>query len=104
MFSRKKEKKQDLTFHTASKMLQHGLIWLWSVQDVIEREPLAICNVFREKNLIRKSKFFLAKKHFFKSEIEISTFQTQDIIWSGPLTWHTVNLALTMNCIGLLEA
>jgi len=27
----------------------------------------------------------------------ISPFKTQDIIWTGPLTWHTVNLTLIMN-------
>jgi len=60
--------------------------------------PFALCDFYRKNTfLIRKSKFFLAKKRFSsKQKWRFPPFKMQDIIWMGLLTWHTVNSALSV--------
>jgi len=52
-----------------------------------------------KKNFNQKKQIFLGEKAAFVSNQKwrFLPFKTQDIIWTGPLTWHTVNSALIMN-------
>jgi len=70
------------------------------MQDVNERGPLAICKFCRKKAFIsEKANYSSRKSIFFKSEMEISTFQD-----AGHNLNEASSLALIMNWIGLLEA